>query len=155
MTTTVKPPLTYKQRQALKRKANRPAPIIGRVFYDYAQGKLGVQYRGARGAYGSPKYLNRIALRKVKAIILDGRPDDGPPGAYGKMGFLVGEVVPDDSRVTIKGMALARWDGFAFKAEGTKSGEEYTVSEMTMCIVITRNLPADADSPIILATGIK
>lgn len=155
MTVKVKPPLTYKQRQALKCKANRPAPIIGRVFYDYAQGKLGVQYQGARGAYGQPQYLSRIALRKVKAVILDGRPDDGPPGAYGKMGFLVGEVVKNDARVAIKEMVLVRWDGFAFKAEGPKSGEEYTVSEMTMCIVITRNLPADADSPIILATGIK
>lgn len=152
MTVKVKPPLTYKQRQALKRKANRPAPIIGRVFYDYAQGKLGVQYQGARGAYGQPEYLNRIALRKVKAIILDGRPDDGPPGAYGKMGFLVGEVAPNTSRIICDNAIVVQWNGITFQTVNEPTlhdGEGRTVEQMATCFVIA------GDDPIILATGIK
>jgi hypothetical protein len=148
--------VTKTARKPVTKTVKASKPIVGRVFYDYAQGKLGIQYQSRRGAYGEPEYLTRVVLRKAKVIILQGRPEeyDGPENAprYGTMGFLVGEVAPETTRITCGNLAVVQWNGLTFQSVNEPhlhEGEGRTVNEMATCFVIA------GDDPIILASGIK
>jgi hypothetical protein len=148
--------VTKTARKPVTRTVKASKPIMGRVFYDYAQGKLGIQYQGKRGTYGQPEYLTRVVLRKASTVILDGRPDeyDGPENAptHGTMGFLVGEVAPETTRIICGNLAVVQWNGLTFQTVNEPSlhdGEGRTVNQMATCFVIA------GDDPIILASGIK
>lgn len=144
--------MTTKVKPAVKGKSQTIKPIIGRVFYDYSQGKLGIQYQSMRGVYGVPQYLTRVMLRKVRTFILTERPVDAPDGAYGTMGFLVGEVAPATSRIICGHAVVVQWNGITFQTVNEPSlhdGEGRTVTEMATCFVIA------GDDPIILASGVK
>lgn len=117
-------------------------PTIGRVFFDYSQRKLGVQYQGDAGAYGPPSYVDRIALRKVKPTIID----NGPGSMAGNMGFLVGEVSSETARLTCKDVALVGWNGHKFYT----IHDEATVNQMATCFVVNV-----AGEPYIVANGIN
>jgi hypothetical protein len=136
-------PTKGKAKVKIIQKVTKPAPIVGKVFYDYAQSKLGIQYQGKDGAFGPPEYLSRVALRKVKANIVNGN-----------MGFLTGEVVSfngmGSARVSCKDAVLVSWVGYRFQ-----TNEGLPVNEMATAFIITNDTPYTTPTPIILATGIK
>jgi len=125
--------------QKVTQKITKPAPIVGKVFYDYVQGKLGIQIQGKDGAYGPPEYLSRVALRKAQAIVVNGN-----------MGFLIGEVVTETARLACKDAVLVSWVGYRFQ---TTTGQ--MVSEMATCFVVASDTPYSTPTPIILANGVK